>query len=87
MLILNVKESNCHLDKEVLVSTNNVAMCIGIGGKEFAQKIVIRRFRGAFTHISVLVTVSVRIGKVIESDVSSIRLIDFNCPSIFTYIE
>ena len=42
MSIVNIEESKCHLNNEILVSTDDVARYIDIGGKRFAQKIIAR---------------------------------------------
>ena len=85
MLIVKVEESKCHLDKEVFVSTNHVARCIDIWGKKIAHVLVVRRFRRAYTSfVSVSHSIWSRI--VVESYVSSNRLIAFNFPSIFPHI-
>ena len=49
VLIVNVEESECLLGREILVSSNKVARYIEIGGKKFAQMIIIRWFRRAFS--------------------------------------
>ena len=52
VLIINVKEGKCHLDKEVQVCANNVARDIDTGGKKLAQVIEVQWCRRAFKHLS-----------------------------------
>ena len=51
VLIVNIQRSECHLDIEILVSTNDDPRNIDLWGKEFAQMIIIRRSRGAIIHL------------------------------------
>ena len=42
VLFVNIEESKCHLDEEILFSTNDVARYIDLEGEKFAQLIVVR---------------------------------------------
>ena len=50
-LIVKIQKSECHLDNEILVSTNDVARNKDFRGEEFAQKIVIGGSRRAIIHL------------------------------------
>ena len=51
VLIVNIQKSECHLDNEIFVSTNNIARNIDFWGKTFAQMIIVRWFRRAVIHL------------------------------------
>ena len=87
VLTVNVEKSMCHLDEEVVVSTNDVVKYIDIGRKNFAQVKSLEISESPLYSASVPVSASIWSRIVAESDVSSVRSIDFNCPSIFTCIE
>ena len=51
VLIVNIQESRCHLYKEMLASTNDVAKYADSWGEKIAQMIIVTWFRGVFIHL------------------------------------